>query len=292
MSTVTDWPPPPPPPPAPPAPPVPPEPAVDISPPPRPARGRTLWIILGSLLLIGGLWWGTFNVVELIAHDERTERFTVPAAQLTRLVVDNDSGSITIVGTTGDEISVEAEVSEGLRETGFSHEIAGSTLELRGSCPLVGSMWCRVTYRIEVPRDFDIVVNADNDRVDVSNVRGDVVIDSSNGAVELADLSGSIEVEGDNGRVTGTGLSSAVARVDTNNGRIELAFTEPPDSVTANGDNGRITVVVPQIEVGYDVIAETSNGSVDDIDVVDNPESPHKLRLETDNGSIAVHIHE
>ena len=292
MTLVTDWPPPPPAPPAPPAPPVPPEPAVDISPPPRPARGRTLWIILGSLLLIGGLWWGTFNVVELIAHDERTERFTVPAAQLTRLVVDNDSGSITIVGTTGDEISVEAEVSEGLRETGFSHEIAGSTLELRGSCPLVGSMWCRVTYRIEVPRDFDVVVNADNDRVDVSNVEGDVVIDSSNGAVELADLSGSIEVEGDNGRVTGTGLLSAVARVDTNNGRIELAFTEPPDSVTANGDNGRITVVVPQIEVGYDVIAETSNGSVDDIDVVDNPESPHKLRLETDNGSIAVHIHE
>ncbi len=108
------------------------------------------------------MWWGTFNVVELIAHDERTERFTVPAGQLTRLVVDNDTGSIIIVGTTSDEISVEAEVSDGLRDTGFSHEIAGSTLELRGSCPPVGSMWCRVTYRVEVPRDLDVEVNADD----------------------------------------------------------------------------------------------------------------------------------
>ena len=76
-------------------------------------------MIFGSLLVIGGLWWGTFNVVELIAHEERTERFTVPASELTGLLVDNDTGSVTIVGTDTDEINVEAEVSEGLRDTGF-----------------------------------------------------------------------------------------------------------------------------------------------------------------------------
>ena len=236
------------------------------------------------------MWWGTFNVVELIAHDERTERFAVPAGQLTRLVVDNDTGSIIIVGTTSDEISVEADVSDGLRDTGFSHEIAGSTLELRGSCPPVGSMWCRVTYRVEVPSGLDVEVNADDGRVEVRNIDGEVVIDSDNGAVELASLSGPIDVDGDNGRVVGSGLSSAVASVDTNNGRIDLGFTDPPDAVTVNGDNGGIELVVPEIEGGYDVTAETSNGSADDIDVVDNPESPHKLRLETDNGSIAVHV--
>ena len=236
------------------------------------------------------MWWGTFNVVELIAHDERTEKFAVPAGQLTRLVVDNDTGSIIIVGTTSDEISVEADVSEGLRDTGFNHEIAGSTLELRGSCPPVSSMWCRVTYRVEVPSGLDVEVNAGDGRVEVRNIDGEVVIDSDNGAVELASLSGPIDVDGDNGRVVGSGLSSAVANVDTNNGRIDLGFTDPPDAVTVNGDNGGIELVVPEIEGGYDVTAETSNGSADDIDVVDNPESPHKLRLETDNGSIAVHV--
>ena len=278
MNTVTDE-----------RPPTPIEPGVDRSDVPRPVRGRALWVIFGSLLLLGGFWWGTFNVVELIAHEERTEHFTVPAGQVTRLLVDNDTGSVTIVGTATDEIVVEAEVSDGLRDTGFSHGVTDSTLELRGSCPLIGSMWCRVTWRIELPRGLDVEVNADNDGVDVSNIDGNVVVDSDNGAVELADVSGEININGDNGRIVGTDLSAAVVDVDTDNGRIELAFTEPPDTVNASGDNGSIEVVVPEIEGGYDITAETSNGSTDDIDVVDNPESPHKLRLETDNGSISVH---
>ena len=265
------------------------EPGADRSDVPRPVRGRALWVIFGSLLLLGGFWWGTFNVVELIAHEERTEQFTVPAGQVTRLLVDNDTGSVTIVGTATDEIVVEAEVSDGLRDTGFSHGVTDSTLELRGSCPLIGSMWCRVTWRIELPRGLDVEVNADNDGVDVSNIDGNVVVDSDNGAVELADVSGEININGDNGRIVGTDLSAAVVDVDTDNGRIELAFTEPTDTVNAGADNGSVEVVVPEIEGGYDITAETSNGSTDDIDVVDNPESPHKLRLETDNGSISVH---
>ena len=69
----------------------------------------------------------------------------MPAAELTRLLVDNDTGSVTIVGTDTDEISVEAEISDGLRDTGFRHEVVDSTLELHGSCP---------TDRIDVvPRD-------------------------------------------------------------------------------------------------------------------------------------------
>jgi hypothetical protein len=264
-----------------------PEPGLDRVDPRRPVRGRALWVIFGSLLLLGGLWWGTFNVVELIAHEERTERFTVPAALVDRLLVENDTGSVTIVGTDTDEISVEAEVSDGLRDTGFRREVVGSTLELHGSCPVLGSMWCRVTYRIEVPRDLAIEVEADNGRVGVSNVDGDLRVESDNGSIELSDISGRITVESDNGRISGRNLINSVTSADTNNGRIELSFSEPPDTVTASGDNGSIEVVVPEIDSGYDVTADTSNGS-DEILVNDNPESPHKIRLETDNGSITV----
>ena len=244
-------------------------------------------MVFGSLFVLAGLGWGTFNVVELLAHEERTERFTVPAADITRLRVDNDTGSVTIVGTDADEISVEAEVSDGLRRTGFSHEVVDSTLELRGSCPLFGSMWCRVTYRIEVPRHLDVDVDGDNGRVEVSNIDGDVHVDSSNGSVELSGIAGALAISGDNGSITGAGLSSAVADVETDNGRIELTFTEPPDTVEADGDNGSIEIAVPDIDVGYDVEASTSNGG-ETLDILNNPESPHHVRLQTDNGSITV----
>jgi hypothetical protein len=264
-----------------------PDPGVDRVDSRRPVRGRALWVIFGSLLLLGGLWWGTFNVVELIAHEERTERFTVPAATVDRLLVDNATGSVTITGTDADEISVEAEVSDGLRDTGFRRDVVGSTLELHGSCPAFGSMWCRVTYRIEVPRDLIVEVDADDGRVSVSNVDGDLRVESDNGSIELADISGALTVDSDNGRISGRNLTSAVTNAGSNNGRIELSYSEPPDTVTASGDNGSIEVVVPEIESGYHVTADSANGG-DDIVVNNNPESPHKITLETDNGSITV----
>ena len=98
---------------------------------------------------------------------------------------------MTIVGTDTDEISVEAEVSDGLRDTGFRHEVVGSTLELHGSCPSIGSMWCRVTYRIEVPRDLDIDVDTDDGRVDVSNVDGDLSSTRTTARSSCPDVSGS-----------------------------------------------------------------------------------------------------
>jgi hypothetical protein len=264
-----------------------PEPGLDRVDSRRPVRGRVLWVIFGSLLLLGGLWWGTFNVVELIAHEERTERFTVPAATVDRLLVENDTGSVTIVGTDTDEISVEAEVSDGLRHTGFRREMVGSTLELHGSCPVLGSMWCRVTYRIEVPLDLTIEVDADDGRVGASNLDGDLRINSDNGSIELSDISGTITVDSDNGRITGRDLTSSVTNADTNNGRIELSYSEAPDTVTASGDNGSIEILVPEIDSGYHITADSSNGG-DDILVNNNPESPHTITLETDNGSITV----
>jgi hypothetical protein len=277
MSTVTDE-----------RPPAPIDTGIDGGDLPRPVRGRALWVIFGSLLLVVGLWWGTYNVVELIAHEERTERFTVPAAQITRLFVDNESGSVTIVGADTDEITVEAEISEGLRRTGFDHQVVESTLELRGSCPVIGSMWCRVTYHVEVPRHLDVDVDVDNDRVNVRQVDGAVVIDTNNGGVDLTEIAGSVVVEGDNGGIVGTGLSSPRADIDTNNGRIELAFTDAPDRVNASGDNGSIEILVPAVAGGYHVTVDTDNGDDDLSGVANNPQSPRTITAETNNGNVRI----
>jgi DUF4097 and DUF4098 domain-containing protein YvlB len=144
-----------------------------------------------------------------------------------------------------------------------------------------------VTYRVEVPRDLTIDVNTDDGRVGVSNIDGDLIIESDNGSIELSDVAGTITVDSDNGRISGRNLVSPVTDAGSNNGSIELSYSEPPDTVTANTDNGSIEVVVPEIDSGYDVTADSSNGG-DEILVNDNPESPHKIRLATDNGSITV----
>ena len=252
------------------------------------ARGRVLWVLFGSLLVIAGLGWGVVNVVELLAHEERTERFTVPAADISRLFVDNDTGSVTIVGTDADEITIEAEVSEGLRSTGFRHEVVDSTLELHGSCPTFGSMWCRVTYRIEAPRGVDVEVSSDNGRVEISNIDGDVRINADNGSAELADLSGAVAVDGDNGSVVGSGLSSAVVgRRDRQRAHRAVVLRAARSRQRQWGQRqyrgraARRSTVATTSRLTRRTAATT-------IDVLDNPESPHAVRLQTDNGSITV----
>lgn len=264
------------------------QPGLDRSDIPAPLPGRPMWVIFGTLLLLLALGWGTFNVVELIAHEEHSANFpAIPAADLTRLSVDNDTGSVTVVGTDTDTVHVSAEISEGLRGTDYGYDVFGSTLEVRGSCPLIGDLWCHVNYTIEVPSRLDVEVNSDNARVDISNVNGDVIVDADNGTTELSSIAGSIQVNSDNGRISGTDLFGPIANVETDNGRIELHFSAEPDEVTADSDNGSIELVVPPVEGGYNVTTDTDNGN-EAILVNDNPDSRRIIDVSTDNGNITV----
>ena len=104
----------------------------------------------------------------------RGHRRTTPTASR-RIDIDNSTGSVTIVGTAErDEITVTAEISDGLRATGERQTLVGDRLELRASCPLSGPSGAGVRYTIEVPADIDIHVDTDNGRLDgCSGVDGD-----------------------------------------------------------------------------------------------------------------------
>ena len=226
----------------------------------QPARGRALWVVFGSLLLLAALWWGTFNVVELLAHEQRTERFTVPAAELTRLFVDNDSGSVRSSAPTPTRSASRRRSPTVCATPASAMSVVDSTLELHGTCPIVGSMWCRVTYRIEVPRGLDVEVNTDNDRVDVRNIDGDV--DRLRQWRDRAHRRLRHDRRPRRQR-THRRHATCPARSSTSaptTAASSWTFTEPPDRVTANGDNGSIEIVVPQIDEGYNVIADTANG--------------------------------
>lgn len=253
-----------------PKPPEKPGPGLDRSDIKAPLPGRPLWAIFGTLLMIVGLGWGTYQVVDLIAHGEKTVDATIPTAGIETINVDNSSGYVEIVGSDTPNIVIHAEISTGLRRTGYGWETDGSTLRVHGTCPLIGSQWCWVKYTIEVPRDIDVVVNNDDSRVEVSNIDGNV------------------DVNADNGRVEATGLSGANANAQSDNGRVELTFTEVPDNVVAQSDNGRIDIAVPSVEGGYDITTQSDNGSETTTGLVNNPESPRVIRAEADNGSITV----
>lgn len=271
-----------------PNPPEQPGPGLDRSDIPAPLPGRPLWVIFGTLLMIAGLSWGTFNVIDLLAHGERTDGATLAAVGIETIQVDNASGFVEIVGTDTDEIRIDAQISTGLRRTGYGWVVEGSTLRVHGTCPIIGSQWCWVKYTITVPSNVDVVVNNDDSRVTVSNIDGNVEVDADNGRVVLAGVSGTVVVNSDNGRVEGSGLSGSTADVSSDNGRVELSFTEVPDRVEARSDNGSIDIGLPDVEEGYNIDSSTDNGSEDVVGIADNATSPHTVIATSDNGSVTI----
>jgi hypothetical protein len=246
------------------------------------------WKAVGGLLAIGTVGWGAFNVAALVAHEERTETRTYDAAAVRVIDVQNSAGSVTIEGAPGrNEITVTARISDGLRETEERQALVDGRLELRASCPLIGSEWCNVKYTIEAPADVEVRADTDNGRLTVRRVDGPVDLQADNGSVEVADVPGDVTIGADNGSITGSRLASATVMADTDNGSITLEFVEPPTTVEARSDNGRVEVVLPDTEDFYNLDITTDNGQVSR-DIRTDPTSSRRLTIQTDNGDVTA----
>lgn len=255
---------------------------------PRPMPSRVLWVVFGSLMVVGALFWGTMSVVGLLAHEEWTVEHTQSAAGLTTLRVTADTGRVVVRGADTDEVTVTAAVSRGLLRTTEEALVVGESYVLTSDCREFASQWCRVDYDVVVPRDFVVVVQTDNGDVSVRGVTGRIDVISDNGSIELDDVAGPVRARAANGSVVGRTLTSTEVDAASDNGRVELAFAGPPDTVTADSDNGSVTVAVPTVDGDYSVEASTDNGRID-VAVIDDPTSARLIRATTDNGNVAVH---
>ncbi len=245
------------------------------------------WLAAGSILTIGAFGWGTLNVVEVVAHEVSTVTEVFDADGISTIDIDNSTGRVVVTGTDTDEITIVARVSEGLRATGHSNRVVDDRLEIRGTCPVLGSMWCSVTYRIEVPADVELDIDADNDRVEVVDMRGALTIDNDNGSIDIRRADGPLRATTDNGSIDATGIRSATVFADSDNGSVEITMATPPLQLEASTDNGNVTVVLPDTPDAYAVNAGSDNGSVRN-DVRTDPASSRTITLSSDNGNVTL----
>lgn len=248
---------------------------------------RTAWLAVGSVTAAAALVSGTFNIVELLAHEMESRIATFPAEGIQLIDIDNDAGSVTITSADVDQITVRTRIGHGLRRSGSSVAVEGDRLVLRGSCPIIGSQWCNVRYTIEVPADVDVVVSGDNDGITVSGIVGNVELHSDNGSITAADITGDVDLTADNGSIRATRLTSDSVQASSDNGSIRLELANVPRNVNASSDNGNIVVVLPQGDDLYAVKARTSNGSTDN-QLRSDVNSDRHVVASTDNGSITL----
>jgi hypothetical protein len=257
----------------------------------RVLRGRVvrlLWLAGASLAAVLGLGFGTLQAASLVAHEERTEVTDVAVGGLTSLTVDNDGGSVTLVGVDGrTEVTVRADISDGLRDTGHSVDRRGDVLLVQGSCPVIGSEWCRVDYTIEMPADMYASVTGDGG-VSATGLEAGVAATSDHGGIELVRVRGDVRVEADQGSIDGDAIRADHVDAEADQGRISLDLVSSPRTLRAKADQGSIDVVLPDAPgVYYATDLQADQGSVTST-VREKSDSERTLTAEADQGSITI----
>ncbi len=202
---------------------------------------------------------------------------------------DNANGSISVTGSSGRDIVIQARVVTTASSESDARALAKDvsiTMEngrVRSSGPsnfMRNRSWS-VSYRIDVPSKFDLSLETSNGSVAVTGVTGRIETESSNGSLRLTDLGGQVTARTSNGSVNvkldgkqwdGEGLS-----VTTSNGSARLDVPEGYNAhLIAGTSNGSLTVDVPvtvqgkiskRLDTtlgsgGATVEVRTSNGSV------------------------------
>jgi hypothetical protein len=234
------------------------------------------------------LAWGLSLAMTQIAHEERTTTTELDAAGLSTLDVRIDSGTLTVVGTDTDVVKVTARISDGLRATSESQTVNGDRLELRASCPAFLSNFCNVDYTVELPARIIVRARLENDGIRLTGVTGDIDVRSANGGVTVRGSGdGTVTMRSDNGNVTGTDLRAAVVDAHSDNGDVSLSFRKAPRTVEATGDNGSVTVTVPDDATTYAVTTSSSNGSTA-APIRTDPNSSRRITARSSNGDVLV----
>ena len=249
---------------------------------------RVLWLAGASLIAVPMLVFGTYQVASAIAHEERTVSDSVPAAGLTGVDVEGSTGSVHVIGVEdSNTVNVRSRVSDGLRRTGYRTFVRDGRLVVRSTCPVYGSSWCSVSSTIEMPSDLGLSIHADGG-VEVSDVHGGVSAHADGGSVTATRVSGTLDLSSDQGRVEASGIDADHVVATSDQGRVDLTFTNSPRSVEARSDQGSVTVVLPE-EPGivYATTLETDQGSAQSL-IVQDPRSDRTIIATSDQGDVTV----
>jgi hypothetical protein len=249
---------------------------------------RRAWLVVGCLVAVPLLALGAMQATSVLAHEERTERTEIAAAGLAGVMVDNDAGSVEVVGVEGaDTVVVHARIGEGLRATGHRVEERDGMLVVHGSCPLFAAEWCSVDYTIEVPVDMYVDVSG-VEGVRVSDVTGGVNAHSRASAVELARVGGDVTASANQGRLEATDLRAERVHARANQGSVSLEFAESPREIVADANQGSVDIVLPEDpDISYATVTDADQGSVN-TRIDESPRSDRTITVEANQGSITI----
>ncbi|MGW2346679.1 DUF4097 family beta strand repeat-containing protein [Streptomyces sp. NPDC001661] len=227
---------------------------------------------LGAVVLTGcaGLGPGTK------ASDE-----TTVSGDISRLIVDADSGSIRVEAGSADSVRVHRQIRfHRDRPSAVPERTAGGALSLETDCDD-----CSVDYRITVPAGTRLDLRAGSGDINAAGLHGAVDAHVGSGDIALDNITGKVTARTGSGNVEATKLHSGAVDATSSSGDVSLAFATAPSSLAAQADSGDVRISVPKRP--YRVKTSTGSGDTN-VGVTNSPGATNHLDLHTGSGDITV----
>jgi len=233
----------------------------------RSKRRRALLLSLGVLGALG-LAMGSLTIASQVMQQHDRSSFT--SSDVRALVVEVDSGNVTLVPTTGDsdQVDVDTTLEWTWGQPSTEHKTEDGVLTITGDCPAVGFGNCNADQRIAVPAGID---------VDVTVGSGDITVTG----LELAD----VDISTDSGNISATDVNASEFRGTTSSGDVAATFVDAPARVAVESSSGNVNVTVP--DLAYDVEADTSSGDVR-VEINDDPDATRQISAHTSSGNVSI----
>ncbi len=217
---------------------------------------RTLFMRVALLVLI------TVPLLVAQAGERKFEKkFTVKSGEW--LTVATDLGSVRVVGGSGSEVSVLAELRGRQKDVDnfdITAEQVGGGVDVRGRGSMTrGWFWnssdLDVRYTINVPHDFNVRLNTSGGNIEVGSLKGTVNGETSGGDIRLNEIEGKVDMHTSGGNIRVEKVKGEV-RMETSGGEIGVNSVTGGVDVNTSGGNVRIS------DVDGNVKSETSGGNI------------------------------
>lgn len=218
------------------------------------------------IVSLAGLGGGLY-AVNTVLDNEKTEQFTI-SQEVRKVIVASDAGDVQVVGTDADRVTVRETTRWITDEPSPEMTVAGGVLRLGNDCDGWTVFRCETDYRIQVPRDLEVVVDAGAGEISVTGVGGSVSVASEAGDVE------------------GTRLSAAAVTATSDAGDVRLTFATAPSSLHAETDAGDVEIELPRAEYALD--ADTDAGDTSISGIVRYDLAQHSIQARSDAGDVTI----
>jgi DUF4097 and DUF4098 domain-containing protein YvlB len=191
------------------------------------------------------------------------KKFSVGPGGMLRL--STDVGSVTVTGSSSNEVSIVAELrgsEHDVNDFEITADQSGTGIDVKGRSKGGHGFWnfgsnnLDIRYTISVPKEYSLEMNTSGGNISVSTLKGSVKGGTSGGNIDVMKVEGPVDMHTSGGNMRAEGITGKVD-METSGGEVKVATVSGDVDVSTSGGDIRLS------DVDGRVRAETSGGDVE-----------------------------